>query len=81
MALKPGIPDPINRDPLQKAYARIADLERRVANLERMLNGGAASQLPVYSALPTAGRQGRIVILATDGKIYRDTGAAWVAVG
>jgi len=78
-SLKPSVPGPL--DPTQRLYTRIADLERQVSNLQRMLNGGAASQIPVVNPLPTQGRLGRIVIFSSDLKLYRDTGTGWVAVG
>jgi hypothetical protein len=41
---------------------------------------GSGLRVPeIVSALPAAGTQGRIVLLTTDNKLYRDTGTAWTA--
>jgi hypothetical protein len=59
---------------------RLADLEARVKQLESQLQGGAVLRVPVVTALPTAGSKGRVVMLDSDSLLYRDNGAAWVAV-
>lgn len=54
-------------DRLTKAEARLASLEN-------------AKPIPRYETLAAAGafgNAGRVIYVAADGKIYRDTGAAW----
>lgn len=68
-------------DPDARTAGKIAELERRIRTLESYLQGGATQQVPVVQGLPAAGRKGRLVILNTDGKLYRDSGASWVAIG
>lgn len=69
-----GLP---SRDPQERLLERLAALEREVRSLTALVNGGAAGQIPVVQTLPAAGRAGRLVFLASDGKVYKDTGAAW----
>jgi hypothetical protein len=59
----------------------LAALERRIRTLEGYLSGGTVQQVPVVLNLPTAGRKGRLVILDSDSKLYRDTGTSWFAIG
>lgn len=70
MPIDPAIPR--TGGATERVFERLAALERRIAVLE------ANSALPVVAALPAAGRAGRVVMLASDGKLYRDTGAAWI---
>lgn len=77
MALNPALPEPTGQ--AQRLVTEVAALMRRVETLERALQGGTASAHPVVDALPAAGRAGRVLMLASDGKLYADTGAAWVA--
>ncbi len=79
MPVDPAIPPPVHPD--ARLHERIAALERIVRTLSAYLNGGSVQQAPVVSALPAAGRQGRLVILSTDSKLYRDNGSSWVAIG
>jgi hypothetical protein len=58
---------------------RIAALERKARNVESWLQGGTTQQFPVVTVLPTAGRQGRAVVLSSDSKLYIDNGSTWVA--
>lgn len=58
---------------------RIASLERRLRALETQLQGGATSAIPVVAALPAAGREGRLLKLASGG-VYVDTGSGWTAL-
>jgi hypothetical protein len=76
MAVDPTIPPSSNPDDRQNQ--RLAQLERKVRALEALVAGGA-NQIAVVTALPTAGRQGRIVVLTSDHKLYVDTGSAWAA--
>ena len=71
---------PPQLEPSARVYQRLADIEARMRAVESYLQGGATQQVPVVSALPTAGRKGRVVMLDSDNLLYRDTGAAWVAV-
>jgi len=77
MSLDPSAPPPSGTD--ERQALRIASLERRIRTLEAYIAGGG-SQLPVVSALPTAGRKGRILFNAGDGKVYADTGSSWSAL-
>jgi hypothetical protein len=76
MPVDPAIPSSNNPD--IRMMERLAALEREVGTLKRQLQGQAVSQIPVVTTLGTAGRIGRIVMLRSDQKLYRDTGAAWV---
>lgn len=76
MPLDPWIPPGTSPD--ARLADRLAKLEREVRDLQRFLAGGGI-QAPVVTALPTFGRKGRLVVLASDNKLYLDTGAAWVA--
>jgi hypothetical protein len=71
---------PPNLDAGARVFQRLADLERRLGNVESYMQGGATQQVPVVAALPTAGREGRVVKVAADNRLWVDTGAAWVAV-
>ena len=78
--INPGQPPPGTIE--ARTAQRLAALERRLKTLEGLLSGGSSQQpAPVVGSLPTAGRLGRQVILASDGKLYRDNGASWVAIG
>lgn len=77
--MQPGQPPSL--DGTQRIWNKIGELERFVRSVGALVNGGAVGQLPVVDSLPAAGRKGRAVILAGDGHVYRDTGAAWVDVG
>jgi hypothetical protein len=83
MPLSPLNPKrPPSLDPDSRASDRIAALERRLRTLEGVQSGGSTqNSSPLVTALPTAGRKGRTVILSSDGKLYRDSGSAWVAIG
>jgi hypothetical protein len=72
---------PPSGDPGSRVADRLAALERRLRTLEGMLSGGATQQIPVVDNLPPAGRLGRLVVLAGDSRVFRDTGSSWVAVG
>jgi hypothetical protein len=63
-----------------RVYQRLAELESRMRNVESYLQGGSTQQVPVVTALPTAGREGRVVKVAGDNRLWVDTGTAWVAV-
>ncbi|HXH88253.1 MAG TPA: hypothetical protein VNI55_06565 [Gaiellaceae bacterium] len=78
MPVDPYVPPQL--DPGARIYERIAELEARMRAIESYLQGGATQQVPVVFVLPTAGRKGRVVMLDSDNLLYRDTGAAWVAV-
>lgn len=77
MPIDPSIPDSIQPD--VRTLAKISNLERRVQTLESQLQGGAVPSVPLVSALPGAGRKGRVVMLVSDFKLYADTGTAWVS--
>ena len=79
MPVDPAIPP--SADPQQRQAQKLANLESRLSALERVLQGGVLGQIAVVSALPAGQRQGRLVMLAADGVIYKDTGTVWVAVG
>lgn len=56
----------------------IAALLTRVAALETQVEAlNRRKAIPAVDTLGAFGNAGRIVYLTTDGKIYRDTGAAW----
>jgi hypothetical protein len=85
MPIDPAIPPTGN--PGVRQAERFAAIERRLRSLET----GAAFELgnvPVVAALPAPGqgpqiapgRQGRIVMLALDSSLWKDTGTAWVLV-
>jgi hypothetical protein len=76
MPVDPAIPSSNNPD--IRMMERLAALEREVGTLKRQLQGQAVSQIPVVTTLGTAGRIGRIVMLRSDQKLYRDTGTSWV---
>jgi hypothetical protein len=46
--------------------------------MEAYLQGGTVQQIPVVTALPVAGRAGRLVMLDSDKLVYRDTGVTWL---
>jgi hypothetical protein len=77
--IQPGRPPATSHD--ARVAERLAALERRVRTLEAYFSGGSTQQVPLVQSLPSPGRKGRLVMLAGDGKVYRDTGAAWTAVG
>lgn len=72
---------PPAQTPDARTSTRIGKLERHVRTLLGYINGGSVQQVPVVASLPTAGRKGRLVILDSDNKLYRDNGSSWVAVG
>lgn len=66
--------DDVTRELLQ----RVAKLEAQLARAE------GTPAIPSYATLAAAGaagRSGRIIYVVADGKVYRDNGAAWSAVG
>lgn len=65
--------------PSERLADQIADLNRRLKNIEAFLQGGAVQQFPVVDALPTPGRKGRAVVLSSDSKLYVDNGTSWIA--
>jgi hypothetical protein len=65
-------------EPGARVYERLADLEQRLRNMEAYLQGGTVQQIPVVTALPVAGRAGRLVMLDSDKLVYRDTGVTWL---
>jgi hypothetical protein len=69
---------PPSLDPGARVYERLADLEQRLRNMEAYLQGGTVQQIPVVTALPVAGRAGRLVMLDSDKLVYRDTGVTWL---
>jgi hypothetical protein len=71
---------PPQLDPGARLYERLAALEQEVRNISSYLQGGSVQQIPVVLSLPPAGRKGRIVMLDSDNVVYKDTGAAWVAL-
>lgn len=74
MPVDPAIPQSLA--PEQRLYERLAVLERRLSNLESYVTSGT---VPVVDVLPPPGRP-RLVILRSDGKVYRDTGGGWALV-
>ncbi len=78
MPVNPEIP--AARDPGARVAERLAAVERDLREIRSVLQGGAVAQVPVVPVLPAAGRQGRVVMLATDTNLYKDTGSAWVIV-
>lgn len=72
---------PPSGTPEGRTADRLAALERRFKTLEGSYSGGASMTIPVVTSLPTAGRKGRLVILDSDSKLWRDNGSSWVAVG
>lgn len=58
---------------------RLAAIEHDLRVIKQYLSGGSTQQFPVVSVLPTPGRMGRAVVLSTNGKLYIDSGTAWVA--
>jgi hypothetical protein len=75
MPINPAHPDPLA--PPDRVAGQIAALERRLQALERQFAGGSSAAFPVVDALPTPGRAGRAVVLASNKKVYVDDGAAW----
>lgn len=71
---------PPQLEPGRRVYQRLSELEGRLRSVESYLQGGATQQVPVVAALPTAGREGRVVKVAGDNRLWVDTGSAWVAV-
>ena len=63
----------------ERAFKRIADLERQMRTLSSYFSGGSTGQLPIVDTLPAAGRLGRAVVFAGDQKLYVDNGTTWVA--
>ena len=78
MTLDPSRPPSL--DPDVRVYERLAELERQMREIRAYMQGGALQQVPVVDALPTAGRKGRVVMLATDNLLYRDDGTSWALV-
>jgi hypothetical protein len=74
---------------LARIWQKLAELDRRLSGLESYFNGGATSQVPVVDMLlppgsqapGSPGRLGRLVVLRTNGQLYRDDGTAWIQVG
>ena len=58
----------------------IGQLERQVRNLTMFMQGGVTAQIPVVSSLPPAGRQGRVLMLASTSALWKDDGASWSLV-
>jgi hypothetical protein len=82
MPLSPTNPRrPPARTPQARVADRLAGLEKHANSISSYLSGGATQQIPVVDALGPAGRLGRLIILRTDKKVYRDNGSSWVAVG
>lgn len=77
MPVDPAIP-PSTHPGLSQAQ-QIANLERQLRTLSSQIQGFVSGGVPVVSALPPFGRAGRIVMLASDHKLYADTGTAWVS--
>jgi antitoxin (DNA-binding transcriptional repressor) of toxin-antitoxin stability system len=78
--LRPGAPVPITQE--GRVAARLAAIERRMRQIASQSSGGSSQNpAPLVDVLPAAGRLGRQVILSTTGKLYRDNGVAWVAIG
>jgi len=77
MPVDPNIPPPTS--PEDRLADRLARIERELRTLTALVNGGASSQLPVVSALPAAGREGRLVKLQAGG-VYIDTGSSWAVL-
>jgi len=61
-----------------RPYESLSNLERRVKTLEAQVQGKATDSIPVVAVLPTAGRQGRVLMLSSDSTVWKDTGSAWV---
>jgi hypothetical protein len=76
MPLDPRVPLP--DDPMSRFADRIAGLERELRDLKQFMQGGVTAQIPVVAALPAAGRQGRLLMLASTSAIYKDNGSSWV---
>lgn len=77
MPIDPAVPESTHANLAQAQ--RIANLERRIRNLEAQTQGFVSGGFPVVTALPPFGREGRAVVLHSDHKLYIDTGTAWVA--
>jgi hypothetical protein len=71
---------PPSLDSGARVYDRLADLEQRLRNIEAYLQGGTVQQVPVVAALPAAGREGRVLKVSGDSRLWVDTGVAWEAV-
>ncbi len=63
----------------QRVAERLAAIDRTLRAIEAQVSGGTVAQFPVVTALLPAGRKGRAVVLAGDGKLYVDNGVAWIA--
>lgn len=65
-------------DVTRELLSRVAALEAKLARAE------GTPAIPAYATLAAAGaagRQGRIIFVEADNKVYRDSGAGWAAVG
>jgi hypothetical protein len=71
----PYVPPSANPD--VRLLERISSLERTVRTLSSFMQGGTTARIPVVAALPAAGSQGRLLMLASDSSIWKDTGATW----
>jgi hypothetical protein len=78
MPIDPRVPP--SPDPHARPFEALANLERRVKTLEAQLQGKATDSIPVVAVLPPAGRQGRMMMRASDSSVWKDTGTAWVLV-
>jgi hypothetical protein len=78
MPVDPRVPP--SPDPRARPWEALSNLERLVKTLEAQLQGKATDSIPVVAVLPAVGRQGRVLMLASDSTIWRDTGTAWTLV-
>jgi len=59
---------------------KIADLERRVGQLERQLQGSATGRVPLVDVLPASAPEGAVVMLAATHVLWKGDGTAWTLV-
>lgn len=78
MPVDPAAPPPSTE--AARLADRIGQLERQVRNLTMFMQGGVTAQVPVVSSLPPAGRQGRVLMLASTSALWKDDGASWSLV-
>lgn len=72
----PRLPPP--DDAMSRLADRLAAVERKQRDMEQFMQGGVTAAIPVVTALPAAGRKGRLVMLASTSAVYKDNGSSWV---